>query len=90
MSTGLFLLAAGLFVISLLDVGSGYPPFLGGLVPAGFGIGLSGAVGTSAITGSLTPAPASQPATSPRPVRVSSSGPLSARAVPGEGEGGCG
>ncbi|GAQ57619.1 MFS transporter [Streptomyces acidiscabies] len=53
MSTGLFLLAAGLFVISLLDVGSGYLPFLGGLVVAGLGIGLSGAVGTSAITGSL-------------------------------------
>ncbi|MEU9406796.1 MFS transporter [Streptomyces sp. NPDC048281] len=53
MSAGLLLLGAGLFVISLLDVDSGYLPFLGGLVLAGVGIGLSGAVGTSAITGSL-------------------------------------
>ncbi|WP_329351988.1 MFS transporter [Streptomyces sp. NBC_01261] len=53
MATGLLLLAAGLLVIARLDVGSGYLPFLGGLVLAGFGIGLSGAVGTSAITGSL-------------------------------------
>ncbi|WP_329331361.1 MFS transporter [Streptomyces sp. NBC_00663] len=53
MGVGLLLLGAGLFVISLLDVDSGYLPFLGGLVLAGFGIGLSGAVGTSAITGSL-------------------------------------
>ncbi|MER7930727.1 MFS transporter [Streptomyces sp. NPDC096057] len=53
MGVGLLLLAAGLFVISLLDVDSGYLPFLGGLILAGFGIGLSGAVGTSAITGSL-------------------------------------
>ncbi|MFF2778888.1 MFS transporter [Streptomyces sp. NPDC058052] len=53
MTAGLLLLSAGLFVISRLDVGSGYLPFLGGLVLAGFGIGLSGAVGTSAITGSL-------------------------------------
>jgi len=53
MTVGLLLLGAGLFVISLLDVDSGYLPFLGGLVLAGVGIGLSGAVGTSAITGSL-------------------------------------
>ncbi|MER6287496.1 MFS transporter [Streptomyces sviceus] len=53
MTVGLLLLGAGLFLISLLDVDSGYLPFLGGLVLAGFGIGLSGAVGTSAITGSL-------------------------------------
>ncbi|NEB03482.1 MFS transporter [Streptomyces sp. SID13726] len=53
MSTGLFLLAVGLFVISRLDVDAGYLPFLGGLILAGVGIGLSGAVGTSAITGSL-------------------------------------
>ncbi|MEU6501372.1 MFS transporter [Streptomyces californicus] len=53
MTAGLLLLSAGLFVISRLTVDSGYPPFLGGLVLAGFGIGLSGAVGTSAITGSL-------------------------------------
>ncbi|MFJ9626932.1 MFS transporter [Streptomyces sp. NPDC101175] len=53
MTVGLLLLGAGLFLISLLDVDSGYPPFLGGLVLAGFGIGLSGVVGTAAITGSL-------------------------------------
>ncbi|WP_416874451.1 MFS transporter [Kitasatospora sp. SC0581] len=53
MAAGLALLSAGLFVISRIDVDSGYLPFLGGLVLAGFGIGLSGAVGTSAITGSL-------------------------------------
>ncbi len=53
MSVGLLLLGAGLFLISLLDVDSGYLPFLGGLVLAGLGIGLSGAVGTAAITGSL-------------------------------------
>jgi EmrB/QacA subfamily drug resistance transporter len=53
MVTGLVLLAAGLFAISRLDVGSGYLPFLGGLILAGFGIGLSGSVGTAAITGSL-------------------------------------
>ncbi|MDH6502508.1 MFS family permease [Streptomyces sp. SAI-149] len=53
MTAGLLLLSAGLFVISLLDVDSGYLPFLGGLVLAGFGIGLSGSVGTAAITGSL-------------------------------------
>ncbi|MHC3471084.1 MFS transporter [Streptomyces sp. 7R007] len=53
MSVGLFLLALGLYVISFLGVDSGYLPFLGGLILAGFGIGLSGAVGTAAITGSL-------------------------------------
>ncbi|MEV0743307.1 MFS transporter [Streptomyces sp. NPDC050549] len=53
MTAGLLLLSAGLFVISRLDVGSGYLPFLAGLVLAGFGIGLSGSVGTAAITGSL-------------------------------------
>ncbi|MFE2352100.1 MFS transporter [Kitasatospora cineracea] len=53
MTAGLALLSAGLFVISRIDVDSGYLPFLGGLVLAGLGIGLSGAVGTSAITGSL-------------------------------------
>lgn len=53
MTAGLLLLATGLFVISRLDVGSGYPPFLAGLVLAGLGIGLTGAVGTAAITGSL-------------------------------------
>lgn len=53
MTVGLLLLSAGLFVLSRLDVSSGYLPFLGGLIVAGFGIDLSGAVGTSAITGSL-------------------------------------
>ncbi|MER7057021.1 hypothetical protein [Streptomyces sp. NPDC000351] len=53
MTVGLLLLSAGLFIISRLDVGSGYLPFLGGLILVGFDIGLSGAVGTSAITGSL-------------------------------------
>ncbi|MFJ3494416.1 MFS transporter [Streptomyces sp. NPDC086091] len=53
MATGLLLLCGGLYVISLLDADSGYPPFLGGLVLAGLGIGLSGAAGTAAITGSL-------------------------------------
>ncbi|WP_405719748.1 MFS transporter [Streptomyces sp. NBC_01537] len=53
MTVGLLLLGAGLFVISLLDVDSGYLPFLGGLILAGFGIGLSGTVGTAAIAGSL-------------------------------------
>jgi EmrB/QacA subfamily drug resistance transporter len=50
---GLLLLASGLFAMSLLDAGSGYLPFLGGLVLAGLGIGMTGVVGTSAITGSL-------------------------------------
>ncbi|WP_050789676.1 MULTISPECIES: hypothetical protein [Streptomyces] len=53
MSAGLLLLAVGLYVISFLGVDSGYLPFLGGLVLAGFCIGLSGAVGTAAISGSL-------------------------------------
>ncbi|WP_306320000.1 MULTISPECIES: MFS transporter [unclassified Streptomyces] len=50
---GLLLLGAGLFALSLIDVDSGYMPFLGSLVLAGLGIGLTGVVGTSAITGSL-------------------------------------
>jgi EmrB/QacA subfamily drug resistance transporter len=54
MVVGLLLLGAGLFTISRLGVDSGYPPFLGGLVLAGLGIGLTGSVGTSAITGSLS------------------------------------
>jgi len=53
MSAGPLLLAAGPYVISLLGAGSGYLPFLGGLIPAGFGIGLSGIVGRAGITGSL-------------------------------------
>ncbi len=54
MVVGLVLLGSGLFVISRLDTGSGYVPFLGGLILCGFGIGLTGSVGTSAITGSLS------------------------------------
>ncbi|MBC3840757.1 MFS transporter [Streptacidiphilus sp. 4-A2] len=54
MVLGLLLLATGLYAISLLNVGSGYLPFLGGLILCGFGIGLTGSVGTSAITGSLS------------------------------------
>ncbi|GHE41447.1 MFS transporter [Streptomyces longispororuber] len=53
MMGGLLLLGTGLFTLSLIDVDSGYPPFLGSLVLAGLGIGLTGVVGTSAITGSL-------------------------------------
>ncbi|MCL6672586.1 MULTISPECIES: hypothetical protein [Streptomyces] len=53
MSADLLLLAAGLYAISFLRVDAGYLPFLGGLVLAGLGIGVSGAVGTTAITGSL-------------------------------------
>ncbi|RLV04666.1 MFS transporter [Streptomyces griseocarneus] len=51
---GLLLLASGLVALSLLGTGSGYLPFLGGLVLAGLGIGMTGVVGTSAITSSLT------------------------------------
>ena len=54
MVSGLLLLGAGLTAMSLLHTESGYLPFLGSLALAGFGIGLTGAVGTSAITGSLT------------------------------------
>ncbi len=54
MICGLLLLGCGLAVLALLDAGSGYPPFLGGLVLAGLGIGMTGVVGTSAITNSLT------------------------------------
>ncbi|MGW6117922.1 MFS transporter [Nocardia sp. NPDC055165] len=53
MSVGLLLLAGGLFALSFLDVDSGYLPFLGGLIVAGLGIGLTSAVGTSVIVGSL-------------------------------------
>ncbi|MEU3839070.1 MFS transporter [Streptomyces sp. NPDC028635] len=53
LAAGLALLAAGLVTLSLLTADSGYPPFLGSLVLAGAGIGLTGTVGTSAITGSL-------------------------------------
>ncbi|MDX2678856.1 MFS transporter [Streptomyces sp. NY05-11A] len=53
MISGLVLLTSGLLAMSLLTAGSGYPPFLGSLLLAGLGLGLAGAVGTSAITGSL-------------------------------------
>jgi MFS family permease len=55
MTGGLLALAAGFVVIALLHDGSGYLPFLGGLVLAGLGIGLTGSTGTAAITGSLGP-----------------------------------
>jgi MFS family permease len=51
---GLSLLGTGLVVLALLRAGSGYPPFLVGLIPAGAGIGKTGAAGTAAITDSLT------------------------------------
>lgn len=54
MTGGLLLLGAGLFAISRLNVDSGYLPFLGGLILCGLGIGLTGSVGTAAITGSLS------------------------------------
>ncbi|MFR0359291.1 MFS transporter [Streptomyces sediminimaris] len=54
MISGLLLLGSGLVALSRLDAGSGYLAFLGGLVLAGFGIGTTGAVGASAITGSLS------------------------------------
>jgi EmrB/QacA subfamily drug resistance transporter len=53
MSGGLVLLATGMLWISRLDVGSGYLPFLVGLVVAGLGIGLTSSTGTSAVVGSL-------------------------------------
>lgn len=53
MSSGLALLAAGLFWVARLDVDAGYLPFLGGILVAGLGIGLSTSTATSAIVGSL-------------------------------------
>ncbi|MGW2635235.1 MFS transporter [Streptomyces chattanoogensis] len=53
MAAGLTLLSGGLFAISRVHADSGYLPFLGGLVLCGLGIGLTGAAGTAAITGSL-------------------------------------
>lgn len=53
MTVGLLLLAGGLFGLSFLKVDSGYLPFLAGLIVAGLGIGLTSAVGTSVIVGSL-------------------------------------
>ncbi|MGY2089157.1 MULTISPECIES: MFS transporter [Nocardia] len=55
MSVGLLLLAAGMFAESLLKVDSGYLPFLGGLIISGLGVGLTSAVGTLVIVGSLRP-----------------------------------
>ncbi|MGW7207578.1 MFS transporter [Streptomyces sp. NPDC054837] len=52
--SGLALLGSGLVVLSMLTVTSGYLPFLGSILLAGFGIGLTGTAGTSAITGALT------------------------------------
>ncbi|WP_316575052.1 MFS transporter [Nocardia canadensis] len=53
MSAGLFLLSAGIYALSFLHTDSGYVPFLGGLVLAGLGVGVTSAVGTSVIVGSL-------------------------------------
>ncbi len=54
LACGLVLLGASLVALSLLTAASGYLPFLGSLLLAGFGLGLTGPVGTSAITGSLS------------------------------------
>lgn len=54
MSAGLVALAGGFFWIARLQVDSGYLPFLGGVVVAGLGIGLTSSTGTSAIVGSLS------------------------------------
>lgn len=53
MTAGLLLLAAGMGWLTRLHADSGYPPFLGGLLLAGAGIGLAGSTGTSAIVGSV-------------------------------------
>ncbi|WP_020108510.1 MFS transporter [Nocardia sp. 348MFTsu5.1] len=55
--TGLVLVAAGLLVLSQLDVGTSYWLMLAGLVPLGIGMGTAMTPATSAITGAL---PASQ------------------------------
>ncbi|MER5764725.1 MFS transporter [Streptomyces sp. NPDC002082] len=52
---GLLCLAGGMFWLTLLDAGSGYPAFLVALVVAGLGIGLIGSAGTSSIVDSLGP-----------------------------------
>lgn len=54
MSGGLVLLAGGLVWVALLNVDSGYLPFLGGIAVAGLGIGLTSSTGTSSIVGSLS------------------------------------
>jgi hypothetical protein len=51
---GLALLAIGFLWISRLHVDSGYLPFLGGLVVAGAGIGLTSSTGTSGIVSALS------------------------------------
>ncbi|HEX4063417.1 MAG TPA: MFS transporter [Streptosporangiaceae bacterium] len=51
---GLLALAGGLLWISQLTTGSGYPPFLGGLLIAGAGLGLAGQAGTASIISSLS------------------------------------
>jgi len=53
LACGLVLLGASLVALSLLTAASGYFPFLAGLLLAGFGLGLTGPVGTTAITASL-------------------------------------
>ncbi|MET8471221.1 MFS transporter [Streptomyces sp. NPDC006422] len=55
MTSGLLLLAAGMLWLSQLDTDSGYLAFVGGLVLAGLGMGLSSSTGTSAIVDSLGP-----------------------------------
>ncbi|WP_063065821.1 MFS transporter [Nocardia violaceofusca] len=50
---GLLLLAGGMFALSFLETDSGYLPFFGGLIVAGLGVGLTSAVGTAVIVGSL-------------------------------------
>jgi hypothetical protein len=55
MAVGLLFLAGGMYWASRLDSGSGYVPFLAGLLLAGIGIGLSSSTGTSAIVSSLGP-----------------------------------
>lgn len=51
---GLLFLAGALFWLSGLDRDSGYGPFLGGLMVAGLGIGLTSSTGTDLIVGSLS------------------------------------
>ncbi|MER7516710.1 MFS transporter [Streptomyces sp. NPDC126499] len=53
LACGLVLLGASLVALSLLTAASGYFPFLAALLLAGLGLGLTGPVGTTAITASL-------------------------------------
>ncbi|TWS21587.1 MFS transporter [Tsukamurella asaccharolytica] len=53
MGLALTLLAAGFVTVSRMDAGSGYLPFLCGLMIAGVGIGLASSTGTTAIVSSL-------------------------------------